>query len=164
MSATVDADKFSLYWRCPVLYVEGRLFPVNIRYTVPWYIALSFPELAVSFPINGVQALSCQHQAYRWYRSTLPCLSLYWRCSVLCVEGRLFPLSCQHQVYRGTVTPSFPVLAVSFPLCGGQALSSFLSISGIPWYSNTVFPVLRIRTTFDRIRIRLKGPDPDPAP
>jgi hypothetical protein len=31
MSATVDADKFSLYWRCPVLYVEGRLFPVNIR-------------------------------------------------------------------------------------------------------------------------------------
>lgn len=32
MSATVDADKFSLYWRCPVLYVEGRLFPVNIRH------------------------------------------------------------------------------------------------------------------------------------
>lgn len=32
MSATVDADKFSTYWRCPVLYVEGRQFPVNIRH------------------------------------------------------------------------------------------------------------------------------------
>jgi len=32
MSATVDADKFALYWNCPVLYVEGRQFPVNIRH------------------------------------------------------------------------------------------------------------------------------------
>jgi len=32
MSATVDADKFSAYWKCPVLYVEGRQFPVNIRH------------------------------------------------------------------------------------------------------------------------------------
>jgi len=33
MSATVDADKFSSYWRsCPVLYVEGRQFPVNVRH------------------------------------------------------------------------------------------------------------------------------------
>ena len=31
MSATVDADKFSQYWNCPVLYIEGRQFPVNIR-------------------------------------------------------------------------------------------------------------------------------------
>merc|ERR1719187_2190270 len=30
MSATVDAEKFSQYWRCPVLYVEGRQFPVNV--------------------------------------------------------------------------------------------------------------------------------------
>lgn len=32
MSATVDADKFALYWNCPILYVEGRMFPVNIRH------------------------------------------------------------------------------------------------------------------------------------
>jgi len=32
MSATVDADKFSLYWNCPVLYIEGRQFSVNIRH------------------------------------------------------------------------------------------------------------------------------------
>ena len=31
MSATVDADKFSNYWNCPVLYIEGRQFPVHIR-------------------------------------------------------------------------------------------------------------------------------------
>jgi len=30
MSATVDVDKFSSYWRCPVLYVEGRQFPVSV--------------------------------------------------------------------------------------------------------------------------------------
>ena len=32
MSATVDADRFSQYWGCPVLYVPGRQFPVNIRH------------------------------------------------------------------------------------------------------------------------------------
>jgi len=32
MSATVDADKFSQYWGCPVLYVSGRMFPVNVRH------------------------------------------------------------------------------------------------------------------------------------
>eukprot|EP00088_Acartia_fossae_P055890 TRINITY_DN6499_c0_g1_i5.p1 TRINITY_DN6499_c0_g1~~TRINITY_DN6499_c0_g1_i5.p1 ORF type:complete len:681 (+),score=96.89 TRINITY_DN6499_c0_g1_i5:39-2081(+) len=32
MSATVDADKFAIYWNCPVLYIEGRMFPVNIRH------------------------------------------------------------------------------------------------------------------------------------
>jgi len=32
MSATVDADKFSQYWGCPVLYVSGRVFPVNVRH------------------------------------------------------------------------------------------------------------------------------------
>jgi len=32
MSATVDADKFALYWNCPVLYVEGRQYPVSIRH------------------------------------------------------------------------------------------------------------------------------------
>ncbi len=31
MSATVDADRFAQYWHCPVLYIEGRQFPVNIR-------------------------------------------------------------------------------------------------------------------------------------
>ena len=30
MSATVDADRFSQYWGCPVLYVPGRQFPVNV--------------------------------------------------------------------------------------------------------------------------------------
>ena len=30
MSATVDVDKFSSYWQCPVLYVEGRQFPVSV--------------------------------------------------------------------------------------------------------------------------------------
>ena len=32
MSATVDADRFSQYWGCPVLYVPGRQFPVNVRH------------------------------------------------------------------------------------------------------------------------------------
>jgi len=32
MSATVDADKFSQYWGCPVLYVAGRQFAVNVRH------------------------------------------------------------------------------------------------------------------------------------
>ena len=32
MSATVDVDRFSQYWRCPVLYVPGRQFPFNIRH------------------------------------------------------------------------------------------------------------------------------------
>ncbi|XP_023319650.1 putative ATP-dependent RNA helicase DHX33 isoform X2 [Eurytemora carolleeae] len=32
MSATVDADRFAQYWHCPVLYIEGRQFPVNIRH------------------------------------------------------------------------------------------------------------------------------------
>eukprot|EP00090_Calanus_glacialis_P000574 TRINITY_DN10355_c0_g1_i1.p1 TRINITY_DN10355_c0_g1~~TRINITY_DN10355_c0_g1_i1.p1 ORF type:complete len:514 (-),score=228.41 TRINITY_DN10355_c0_g1_i1:51-1466(-) len=32
MSATVDADKFSQYWGCPVLYVTGRQFAVNVRH------------------------------------------------------------------------------------------------------------------------------------
>jgi len=32
MSATVDADKFSQYWGCPVLYVSGRQFSVNVRH------------------------------------------------------------------------------------------------------------------------------------
>lgn len=32
MSATVDADRFSQYWGCPVLYVPGRQYPVNIRH------------------------------------------------------------------------------------------------------------------------------------
>jgi len=32
MSATVDADKFSQYWGCPVLYVSGRVFSVNVRH------------------------------------------------------------------------------------------------------------------------------------
>ena len=32
MSATVDADRFSHYWGCPVLYVPGRQFPVNVRH------------------------------------------------------------------------------------------------------------------------------------
>jgi len=53
MSATVDADKFSLYWRCPVLYVEGRLFPVNIRHvserTEDWQRAL----IATIFQIHA---------------------------------------------------------------------------------------------------------------
>ena len=32
MSATVDADRFSQYWGCPVLYVPGRQFSVNVRH------------------------------------------------------------------------------------------------------------------------------------
>ena len=33
MSATLDADKFSAYFRhAPVLYVEGRQHPVNVRH------------------------------------------------------------------------------------------------------------------------------------
>ena len=32
MSATVDADRFSHYWGCPVLYVPGRQFPINVRH------------------------------------------------------------------------------------------------------------------------------------
>jgi len=32
MSATVEADKFAMYWNCPILYVEGRMYPVNIRH------------------------------------------------------------------------------------------------------------------------------------
>ena len=32
MSATVDVNRFSQYWRCPVLYVPGRQFPFNIRH------------------------------------------------------------------------------------------------------------------------------------
>ena len=32
MSATVDTEKFSAYWKCPVLFIEGRQYPVNIRY------------------------------------------------------------------------------------------------------------------------------------
>jgi len=32
MSATVDADRFSQYWGCPVLYVPGRQYPVNVRH------------------------------------------------------------------------------------------------------------------------------------
>ena len=32
MSATVDVNQFSQYWRCPVLYVPGIQFPFNIRH------------------------------------------------------------------------------------------------------------------------------------
>ena len=32
MSATVDADRFSQYWGCSVLYVPGRQYPVNVRH------------------------------------------------------------------------------------------------------------------------------------
>ena len=32
MSATVDADRFSQYWGCPVLYVAGRQHPVSVRH------------------------------------------------------------------------------------------------------------------------------------
>jgi len=32
MSATVDTEKFSAYWKCPVLFIEGRQYPVNIRH------------------------------------------------------------------------------------------------------------------------------------
>ena len=32
MSATVDVNRFSQYWRCPVLCVPGRQFPFNIRH------------------------------------------------------------------------------------------------------------------------------------
>ena len=52
MSATVDADRFSQYWGCPVLYVPGRQFPVNIRHvssvTEDWQKAM----LATIFSIH----------------------------------------------------------------------------------------------------------------
>jgi len=52
MSATVDADKFSQYWGCPVLYVSGRQFDVNVRHisteTEDWQRAM----LATIFNIH----------------------------------------------------------------------------------------------------------------
>jgi len=32
MSATMDVDHFSKYFKCKVVYLEGRTFPINVRY------------------------------------------------------------------------------------------------------------------------------------
>ena len=50
MSATVDAEKLSVYFgNCPMLHVPGRTFPVDIRYLedaveyTKWFITESSP-------------------------------------------------------------------------------------------------------------------------
>ena len=50
MSATVDAEKISSYFGdCPILYVPGRTFPVDVRYLedavelANWHITESSP-------------------------------------------------------------------------------------------------------------------------
>ena len=50
MSATVDADRFSQYWGCPVLYVPGRQFPVNVRHirSVVWGLNCSHDTILSS--------------------------------------------------------------------------------------------------------------------
>ncbi|XP_011299036.1 putative ATP-dependent RNA helicase DHX33 isoform X1 [Fopius arisanus] len=52
MSATMDADKFRKYFQAPVIYLEGRQYPVNIYHTTRHQDDYTFASLVSAFKIH----------------------------------------------------------------------------------------------------------------
>lgn len=53
MSATMDADKFQKYFKAPVLYLEGRQFPVAIYHTTRYQVGIVNIFRIFNYILNG---------------------------------------------------------------------------------------------------------------